>query len=371
MTNWRAKVEVDLGEEVADPVWDLAEQWGYVEDVTLGRMTVTELSAKIRKLYAVLDVPVTGPEIDQPGKAGFPQASEATSARIDAISAIYAAWASSEPEVHRFRNRILARTCAAMGMPTGADGLLAGDQVSRWVRWCLEADADGGNPDGYILGLVAAQAAHGPRPIADLWYIAEGQERAQGVDVHGSLGQLAKLAETLAERYRWRPSEATMLLLTGRMPEVQVYTGSAEIRYNYMSASTRVTMTLDPALSPDEVAGIYERLRRRFHAGTPPRNQAVRRHRLAGHVGPHVQMRSGTPDSRTGPGRRPSPNPSGLALFIEPASGHTWESLRGDWNRLQRNQVGENWEYASASNFIRDAKTALIRLLFPGWISRP
>ena len=82
-------------------------------------------------------------------------------------------------------------------------------------------------------------------------------------------------------------------------------------------------------------------------------------------------MRSGTPDSRTGPGRRPSPNPSGLAFLIEPASGHTWESLRGDWNRLQGNQVGENWEYASASHFIRDAKTALIRLLFPGWISRP
>ncbi|MGH3283399.1 MAG: hypothetical protein ACRDPD_01720, partial [Streptosporangiaceae bacterium] len=109
--------------------------------------------------------------------------------------------------------------------------------------------------------------------------------------MRGPLGQLAQLAETLADRYRWRPSEATMFVLTGAAPEVRVYVGSAEIRTSgHLATGSRVTMTLDPALSPDEVAGIYDRLRRRFHTGTPPRSQAVRRYRLAGHVGPHVQM---------------------------------------------------------------------------------
>jgi hypothetical protein len=126
-------------------------------------------------------------------------------------------------------------------------------------------------------------------------------------------------------------------------------------------------MTLDPALSPDEAAGIYDRLRSRFHAGPAPRGQAVRRYRLAGHVGPHVQMRMDTPGSRTGPGRRPRPGPSGLAFFIDPVDGHTWESLRSSWNLLYGNQPGWDYTRQNISNFTRDAQTALTRLLFPGW----
>ena len=80
-------------------------------------------------------------------------------------------------------------------------------------------------------------------------------------------------------------------------------------------------------------------------------------------------MRTDTPESRTGPGRRPTPGPAGLAFFIEPAGGHTWKSLHDDWNQLHHSQPG--WRYTSASNFTRDAKTALIRLLFPGWDSSP
>ncbi len=311
--------------------------------------------------------------MDEPGKAGLPQASEATRARIDALSAIYAAWAGSEAEVQRFRDQVLIGNCAMIGMaPAWADGLLASDQVDRWVRWCFQADAGGGDPQEHIRTLVAQRPPHSRRLIADLWWIADGRELGQGVDVRGPLGQLAKLAETLTERYRWRPSEATMFVLTGATPEVHVYVGSAEIRSSgHLAAGTRVTMSLDPALSPDEAAGIYDRLRRRFHAGPPPRSQAVRRYRLAEHVGPHVQMRTDTPDSSTGPGRRRRPGPAGLAFFIDPVDDHTWESLRASWNHLYGNQPGWGYTRKNISNFARDAQTALTRLLFPGWTMPP
>jgi hypothetical protein len=373
LTNWRVELERYLGGEIGDLVWETLDSNGDVEDLQLGLITVARLAAKARQLAAVLSGPAERPTVDEPGKAGLPQASEATRARIDALSAIYAAWAGSEPEVERFRDRVLIGNCAVMGMaPANADGLLAGDQVDRWVRWCFQADADGGDPQEHVRTLVVRRPPHSRRPIADLWWIADRRELGQGVDVRGPLGELAKLAETLTERYRWRPSEATMFVLTGATPEVHVYVGSAEIRSSgYLAAGTRVTMTLDPGLSPDEVAGIYDRLRRRFHPGSPPRSQAVRRYRLAEHVGPHVQMHADTPDSRNGPGRRPRPGPAGLAFFIDPVDGHTWESLRASWNSHYENDPGWGYTRKNISNFSRDAQTALTRLLFPGWSMHP
>ena len=373
MTNWRSKVEAYLDEKVDDYIWETLVGNDDVLDLELGLTKVPQLAAKARKLAAVLYEPAERPEADEPGKAGLPQASEATRARIDALSTIYAAWANAEPEVGRFRNTILARTCTAMSLiPAGPDRLLADDQIDRWVRWCFQADAgDGVDPQSHVMELIARRAPHSPRPIADLWWVADGREKGQGVDARGPLGQLAKLAGTLTDRYRWRPSGATMLVLAGWTPEVFVYVGSAEIRHGYLAAGTRVTMTLDPALSPDEVAGIYDRLRHRFHPAPPPRTQALRRYRLAGYVGPHVQMRTDVPSSRTGPGRRLAANPAGLAFFIDPANGHTWESLRDGWNRLYGDHAGWAYTPANISNFTRDAKTALIRLLFPGWDTHP
>jgi hypothetical protein len=369
LTNSRRKVEAYLGEEVTDYVWDTLVGNDDVQDLELGLIKVPELAVKARRLAAVLYGPAERPETDEPDQSRLPQVSEATRARIDALSAIYAAWASAQPEVRRFRDTILARTCAAMSLiPGGTDGLLADDQVDHWVRWCLQAEAgDGVDPRSYVMKLIATWVEHGPRPVADLWWVADRQEKGQGVDVRGPLGQLAELAEKLADRYRWRPSGATMLVLAGWTPEVFVYTGSAQIRRGHLAAGTRVTMTLDPALSPDEVAGIYDRLRRRFHPAPPPRTQALRRYRLAEYVGPHVQMRTDVPSSRTGPGRRLAPDPTGMAFFIDPANGHTWESLRAGWNRLHGDHA--DWAYtpANISNFTRDAKTAVIRLLFPRW----
>ena len=372
MTNLRAKVEAFLGKEVDDSIWGMLEDHGVdLEDLQLGLTTVPQLAAKVRKIDADLNGPEERPGPDKPDTE-LPRASEATRARIDALSAVYAAWAEAQPDVQGFREVILARSCAAMGLiPERPDGLLADGQVDSWVRWCFQQDAGGGDPQAHVMELVTRRAPHSPRPIADLWWVAGRRELCQGVDARGPLGRLAKLAETLTQAYRWRPSEATMFVLAGWRPEVFVYVGSAEIRRGHLAAATRVTMTLDPALSPEEVAGAYDRLRRRFRAGPPPRSQALRRYRLAEYVGPYVQMHSDFPASRTGPGRRPSPNAAGLAFFIEPVGDHTWESLRVGWNQLFGNQVG--WEYAQAniSNFTRDAKTALTRLLFPGWDTLP
>lgn len=85
-------------------------------------------------------------------------------------------------------------------------------------------------------------------------------------------------------------------------------------------------------------------------------------------------MRTGEPRSRPGPGRPPTPDPAGLATFIEPLPGHSWSSLRHSWNQHYGTRTDEHtgrvWRYSNDPNFIRDSKTALQQLLFPGWTAR-
>jgi len=377
LENLRGRVDAELDEPVEDHIWDLLEEDGAIRDVELGRKTVGQIAASVRGVRAAIH------PADRAGSAvvrepGLPQASEAARARIDALSVIYAAWASARHDVLRYRSAVLARTrpimaaaTGAMAPPAGEDDRLERGQVADWVRWCFDADAPHGDGMRYVRELIAETTPRGPRRVTDLWYIDGTQERALTVPSARVLGKLARLAEDLSEEYRWKPSEATMFVLCGRTPEVFVYTGSAEIRYHERSATTRVTMMLDPSLNAEEVAGIYGRLRLRFQPGRPPKYQSARRYRLAGHVGPYVQIRTGEPGSRVGPGRPPRPGPTGLATFVEPISGHSWNSLRRTWNQafgeLTDVDAGRTWRYDNSSNFIRDAKSALEQVLFPGW----
>jgi hypothetical protein len=382
LDNWRQAVEAELGEPAADGVWAELDERGDIEDLDLGLATPGQVAAKIRNVTAALSAPLPG-QAAGPGPAdlavpGLPEASEAARARIDALSAIYAAGADSAQEVRRFRETVLARTVAAMAAetrapaPAGGDGLTLGEaSVPAWVRWCFAADSADGDGDRHVRALIGSTPPGSPRRVADLWYFDNRQERALTVDAHGALGQLAQLAQDLAGRYRWRPSGATMLVLASHRPEVFVYLGSAEIRYGEANATTRLTMTVDPALTEEEVAGIYGRLRQRFHPARPPRYQSPRRYHLAGHVGPHVRIRLGEPGSRHGPGRPPAPGPSGLATFFDLADGYTWEILRRQWNASYGDRTdeatGRSWQYDSPSNFTRDSRTAVVRLLYPGW----
>lgn len=374
----RARVDAELSEPVPDPLWEYLEADGLIEDMELGLKSAGQVAAIVGRVRAAT-ADRTGPGVVR--EPGLPQAGEAARARIDALSAIYAAWASVRPDVARFRNTILARAVQLMTEATGTSaasaspaGTLERDQAAALVRWCYDADAPGGDGTSHVRQLIAETSPRGPRRIAGLWYIDHKDERLLTVASAGVLGKLARLAGELSEDYRWRPSEATMFVLSGSVPEVFMYVGSAEVRYHERSATTRVTMTVDPSLNPDEVAGIYSRLRQRFHPAPLPRYQSPRRYRLAGHVGPHLQMRVGEPGSRKGPGRPPVPAPSGLATFIEPLPGYTWRGLRDSWNHLHGDRTdadtGRAWRYDNDPNFIRDSKTAVSQLLFPGWSAR-
>lgn len=374
MRNIRTEAERRAGYRVSDPLWRLLEERYLHLDLDT---RVADIAADIVEICQALTgarhlaVPPADLLRDRLTSGSLP--SPAVVARIRALSGFYATQADADRDVIRFRELTLTPADqAALWVSSGREGafprhrLLDQGQVAQWVQGRL-ADEIGrmGHTDehDHLLSVFQRDGS-----LATLDYIADGSERRQSVARQGALGELAALTERLANRYQWRLSEATMFVLTGRTPEVQLYVGSAEIRHHEDSALTRVTMTLDPALAPEQVMGIYIRLRNRLRSGGPPRTLSAKTYCLAGHIGPHVRIYAGRPADKKGPGRRPTPGPSGHATFIEPVTGNTWQTLRARWNeKCRTGDLESGWRYDAAKNFTRDAQTALTSLLFVNW----
>jgi len=372
MRNIRDDVERRFGRPVPDLLWELV-QGGYegVDPDT----RAADIAADIREIYEALigsrRQSASLPDLLSDPLPGGSPPSPAAAARIRALSGFYAWQASANRDVTRFRELALAPRGAVESWVTGgregpfpAYRLLDESEVGQWVKGHFAEEIGEKYTDaGEYLTSVFQQGG-----LATLDYIADGREHRQSVARHGTLGELATIADGLADSYRWRSSEATMFVLAGRTPEVQVYVGSAQIRHHEYSPLTRVTMTLDPALAPEHVMGIYIRLRNRLRSGGPPRTLSPKTYHLAGHVAPHVTICAAHPQDKQGPGRRPAPNSRGYATFIDPVPGHTWQTLRAGWNeRCRRAELDAEWRYDRASNFTRDAQAAITGLLFPNW----
>lgn len=373
--NLRERTSAKLGRRISDEMWSQLHDLGFVEEAEgMSRVEQTVyLVDRIKQWTAAVHSMSTK---DSPALPDRPQGT-AASARIDALSAIYAVWADADTDVRFFRSSVLVRRDTEEFLaylqhcgPYPDYELLKPERVKSWITDQHNGIADQGNGDEHVRRLIMNKKPNEASLTINLSYIDDRQERMLTVDARGPLGNLAKVSEKLADRYRWARSEATVFVLTGQMPEVFVYIGSAQIRYGIDSSSTtRVTMTLDPFLTPEQVAGIYSRLRAKLHDGQPPRSLSTKYYRLAEHVGPHVQFYVQEPGKVRRAGRPRLPGPTGLAQFVDPVPGHSWSIMLREWNAKYADHVDESrsWRYDHLSNFTRDAQDALTRLLNPRW----
>jgi len=75
------------------------------------------------------------------------------------------------------------------------------------------------------------------------------------------LRELYLLSEEIGKKYSWIKGAATMFVLTGQEPEVFPLRASGRITYNWLPAS-RITLVIDPWVSPDEVRDLYHHVRK-------------------------------------------------------------------------------------------------------------
>ncbi|KIQ62847.1 hypothetical protein TR51_28465 [Kitasatospora griseola] len=361
-------------DSIQDGLWRYLEDRGYVGEAELKslREGIEYLYSEVRAMQtAVLPDRGDAVELRAPRDA-------TTRARIDALSAIYAAWSARDAE--SFRARYLIRTDDRAAMRAYAAGgshpgyaLLDDEAVTAWVIDKLKAHADGKDPDEYIFELIRQQTPGDRDLVVVLDFMSDGRPVRQSVPRSSALGELAELSQKLAEHYRWHPAWATQFVLAGIQPTVLAYTASAEISYGVGgAATTRVTLTLDPALTPEQVAELYGQLRTAMQPEPPQRAQSLRSCRLAEHVGPHLLHHpvNAQDTKRRGRPRRADP-PGTFVYYVDPVD-CTWQDLRRTWNARypSTGEDGKPWRYDSQSNFIRDAQRAFLRLLDPRW-SRP
>jgi len=181
---------------------------------------------------------------------------------------------------------------------------------------------------------------------------AEGVLRSQPVRTlpvvpGGKLDRLRLLAERLARRYRWEPAAAVNAILAAIMPIVPTLTTDVEWRED-IPALTRITLRVDPAKTPAEVAEAYRRIRKQIVKAFP-REMEQKSLFLAL-----------------------------ITLAFTPNAPHG--DLMAHWNRAWFGPQGKpqsdttahrDWWYDDVQKFGRDQRRAVQRLLYPEYRRSP
>jgi hypothetical protein len=237
--------------------------------------------------------------------------------RVEAVSHLLAAEASEEPDVAWFRSWQLP------------NGLLSPERVEQWVflnARGAEAPDQPGQED--------TPETPEPDNHKRLVYVShDGARRAVHVLAETVLDQLRKLSIQLATDFNWDQGQATHFILTGEAPGVSDWKVTTQVRGKH-SVNTRMIITVDPSLTPADVANLYAQAR-----------SSLATRQLRNLTEKHLE----------------------LAVFnsLQPSES-TWRDKMEIWNREHPvPSHGPEYQYTEPTNFARDCANAKTRLLDP------
>lgn len=340
----RGQLEGELRRGLPDLAWDFLVEQGYVDDVRWGAMTIHELAEKSRYHERAWGQPApartTTPHMLASGKRA--KAAKTALGREEVVSRLLAAEAARDEKVRSFREEVLGGS------------LMKPQDVDRWIE--RQAREDGPPnlwltvpvPTGYEVRSFTTFATTEPpltisektpailvekRYLSYLRYgwVEPGEDPRGWAPTAGGgvLDRLRQLSEALRRSYGWSEAEATNFVLTGGIPVVRSIEIMSSVPSGYRTLA-RISLTVDPALSPREVADHYRRMRGRILEG---------RHRELDDKHLH------------------------LAIFAaERPAGETLRERMAAWNKEY-----PNWKYKTETNFGRDCTQAVRRLLHPDY----
>ena len=323
----RIEINRKLSRPLSDREWSFLDSQKLLEKLQVGELTSEGIAVKVEQMRATFG------EAAPDRKA---RDREVAPARSRAISELIAQSAAKDVAVLAFRKEVLEGR------------LLPSDEMRHWILKQAEAE---GQPTTLLMvpvppgtelkfrqengGLAIAPTKElrvsKDVPAIGTWtdelaFPVGDKVRLLFVVMGGILDRLRILSETLAERYGWHPADTTAFVLTNTPPPVP----SISVRHaeREIAALSRVMLTIDPAVSPRQVAEFYRGLRK-YYVGN--------RHRSL------------------------SEKHTTLVLFMNsrPAD-ETYADSMAAWNREYRKR---KWQYHHATNFGRDVQVARRRLL--------
>ena len=323
----RAALARRLGHEPEEEVWGRLVEEDYVREVWEGTAEIDYLEEKYREFNRI------SRPLLQPQKSAID--SGLRRIRLQILSGLTARQAANEKSVITFRRQYL----------TG--GLLKLEEVVEWITRQATEDGPASTylrvaiPDGYELvrrnGRVITEpllTISNPTSVTKveaelLSYTSPEDQWARWISVKhgGTLDSLRVVSKALARRYTWWEAHATVFVLTGIIPLLSSLRGGVRVAYN-QPISSRITMEIDPTLTPEEVAQHYKKLRASL-IGARYRSMSEKHMRLAEFYRGHKP------------------------------EGTTWTALMDEWNRSQ----DRSWGYSRFETFARDCKRAWERLM--------
>lgn len=311
-TRVRAAVDRLLSSPTSDDEWGFLVEKHYIEEALDGLLTAQGVANEVRRLRRIYpgQASRTG---NAPPMLGTDRSREAVGERAQAVSVLLAHRAGQERVVSDFRADALGGR------------LLAAGEVQGWLTSRTRAART----------WVSTTDSAGARRTETLGYGVPGDKWMHFVAVPkgGGVERLYRLAGELAARYGWQQAQATLFILTGSIPLVSPLTAELVTRRPCAGAS-RLVLTIDPALPPEEVAAEYRRVRRAL-LGEGKRARPLSEKHLR--LGAFVAERQ---DCRTDAERL-----------------HAWNAAYPHWG-YQQDQV---------TNFNRDYRRAQERLLHPDY----
>ena len=323
----RAALAHRLGREPKKEVWDRLVEEDYVREVWEETAQIDYLEKKYRQFARAPDV------LLQPARDATD--SGLRQIRLQILSDLTARQAATEKRVITFRQQHLAK------------GLLKREEVVGWITRQAMKDGPASRylrvpvPDGYEpirrngriftepLLTISDTSSAIQIEIELLSYASPDDQWVRRIPVRhgGTLDRLRVVSESLARRFTWKEAQATTFVLTGISPLLSSLRGGIRMALS-QPISSRITMEIDPTLTPGEVAEQYKKLRASL-IGTRYRSMSEKHLRLAEFYGGHKP------------------------------EGTTWAALMDKWNHSQ----ARAWEYDRFEVFARDCKQAWRRLM--------
>ena len=334
--------------DLTDAEWAWAEKKNYVadciEDLENGVVdAISRLAQEVRMLPSRAgDLPTAPRMVGEALTRGRDK--RASGSRMDALSVLLAQRAARETGVEGFRRDVLDSKLLEPGdVHPWIKELAAKDGApSKWLS-APPAIPEGTHTkweEGFVLTFSPPLAIRSLDPRKGenaglsrrtLAFGVPGSQWEQVVLVRngGILDRLRRLSEDLASRYQWQAAQATLFILTGSAPLLQTIRVDAPYRWP-LTSMTRITLEVDPTVTPQEVADAYRRARK---AVIPGKARPI------------------------------SDKHARLALFAaKQPDGASWAQQLATWNA-----VNPNWSYRHLGTFKRDARVAQERLLQPNY----
>ena len=316
-----------LGHEPREEIWARLLDEDYVREVWEETAEIDYLADMYRQFARIPR------SLIQPPKSAIE--SGPRQIRLQILSDLTARQAAAEKGVITFRRQHLT------------EGLLRREEVSEWIT--RQADEEGSAshyltipvPEGHELARSKGRVfIEPPFTISEtdsairveielLSYESADDQWVRRVPVRhgGTLDRLRILSKSLARRFAWPEARATTFVLAGMSPPLSSLRGGFRMELS-QPISSRITMEIDPTLTPEEVAKRYKELRASL-IGARYRSMSEKHLRLAEFYG----------DNKP--------------------EGTTWASLMERWNHGQV----PGWRYTRFENFARDCKKAWERLI--------